>query len=102
MARVLTDWIETHYNDAAPSDDGVLWGHLIDSWRRSNSSELHIVSIVAATTIWTGDKSVNALVVDELIEMGYRLHARNGKGLTPLLFVAANVNKWLCSKRCGI
>ena len=101
MAKSLATWIDVHYNDPAPSDDGSSWGHLIDEWERNGSSELHLASIVAATTIWTADKSVNALVVDEFIEQGHRVHARDNEGFTPLLFVFSMVNAWMDSRRCG-
>ena len=71
------------------------------AWRAGGASDLHVASIVAATTIWTADKSVNALVVDELIERGHDVHARDGRGRTPLAFAFAVVGEWLDSPRCG-
>ena len=99
--ETLDDWIETHEADPAPSDDGRSWGDHVRAWRAGGASDLHVASIVAATTIWTADKSVNALVVDELIERGHDVHARDGRGRTPLAFAFAVVGEWLDSPRCG-
>lgn len=62
----LERWVRNHASD--PTPDGRAWGKTVALWRARNAADLHVATVIAATTVWTGDTTVHAQTVAELLD----------------------------------